>query len=256
MDSLELARRARRAALHDPLTGTETRRAGYHHLRDLSDLADPFAVLMVDLDHLKPINDSLGHDAGDMAIRWGAQQIAWTLEPDARIFRWGGDEFVVTLPGEELLERSQAAARNVNHALTTAVVPKTAARISASIGIALSLGRDADEVLRAADAACYAAKKERGTYSVEPARSDGHCRVRARADSGIPWCDFDVSVLRDNGDMQQLRMRAASHARVMAKLQDDALERWGMVTIEHAGEVVRTAYLRKDGEVEDFTALL
>ena len=100
-------------ALIDPLTGLYNQRYLMRHLRGLleSGQTREIAVLMIDVDHFKAVNDEFGHAAGDKALR----AIADTLRANTRVFdslaRYGGEEFVVVMPGTGAEEATQAAER-------------------------------------------------------------------------------------------------------------------------------------------------
>jgi two-component system cell cycle response regulator len=154
-------------ALTDPLTGLYNQRYLARHLAGL--LAPPapraLAVLMIDVDHFKQINDRFGHPAGDRALKL----IADTLRARTRVFdtvaRYGGEEFVVVMPGSD-----EAEARAVAERLRVAVEeiafepePRLAHRLGVSIGIACrpagAEGVSADSLVNAADRALYLAKQ-------------------------------------------------------------------------------------------------
>ena len=127
-------------------------------------LAQPLALLFVDIDHFKRINDGFGHDVGDLLLEHVARTIAGHLRRIDQVFRWGGEEFVVLLPGTGADEGFQAAER-----LRTVVErsPLTLADgkqidSTVSVGVALApehaLGGER-AFLRHADQALYAAKE-------------------------------------------------------------------------------------------------
>lgn len=151
-------------ALTDPLTGLYNQRYLLRHLRGLL-LANPnheVAVLMLDVDHFKQVNDDYGHAAGDRALC----VIAETLRANTRAFdslaRYGGEEFVVVMPGSGpdeatgVAERLRAAVESIPFAPE----PGQACRLNVSIGVAWGgEGLDtAEALLHAADRALYVAK--------------------------------------------------------------------------------------------------
>jgi diguanylate cyclase (GGDEF)-like protein/PAS domain S-box-containing protein len=152
-------------ATHDPLTGlpnrayvvtrvTEALESGGHCV-----LA---AVLFVDLDNLKTINDSLGHDAGDDVLRSAAQRLCRAVRSDDVVARLGGDEFVALLIGQIARPELDALAERLHATLSEPVVIEgVTLRIGASIGIVVVENndpRDAAQILRDADTAMYEAK--------------------------------------------------------------------------------------------------
>lgn len=147
-------------ALHDPLTGLPNRILFLDRLRTaLGQRSDPnVAVLFVDLDCFKPVNDSLGHEAGDLLLVEVARRIRAVLRENDTAARLGGDEFAIvcrdahdataaTRVAERLLEMLEAPVRLANREVC----------VTASIGIAIHSG-PADMLLRDADLAMYCAK--------------------------------------------------------------------------------------------------
>jgi diguanylate cyclase (GGDEF)-like protein/PAS domain S-box-containing protein len=131
------------------------------------------ALLQIDLDHFKAVNDSYGHAAGDRALREVARVLEQAVRRTDVVGRIGGDEFVVLLPGIEDLRKAEEIASNIVAALSQPIDIGLdhPAQIGASIGIALaSDSRETPEaLLRRADAAMYAAKQSgRGRAMVAP----------------------------------------------------------------------------------------
>ncbi len=122
----------------------------------------PVSLLMVDLDHFKAINDRHGHLAGDECLRWASGRIAGALGDGALLARFGGEEFVVALPGHDLRE-AVAVAEAVRRALAAGPCPVHggAITVTASIGVhTINAGAmdDVDEAYEIADRAMYVAK--------------------------------------------------------------------------------------------------
>lgn len=135
-----------------------------------------FAVLMMDLDGFKAVNDRLGHAAGDRVLAMVAQRARQCVRASDTIGRLGGDEFLAVLP-EATQEGAVAVAEKMVRALAEPyVLDKGEARLGASVGVAMypNHGPDAETVQRAADAALYVAKRE------------GKNRVRAAAATAAP----------------------------------------------------------------------
>jgi diguanylate cyclase (GGDEF)-like protein len=155
-----------RLAHFDMLTGLPNRALLMDRLSQESARAKrgarPFAVLMLDLDGFKKVNDTWGHAAGDYVLKQvGSRSRACVRESDT-IGRLGGDEFLAILP-ETSLEGAQGVAEKLREALRAPYdVPKATATLGASIGIAIfpQHGTDADDLQRAADAALYQSKRE------------------------------------------------------------------------------------------------
>ena len=119
----------------------------------------PYSVVAIDVDGLKNVNDTFGHEHGDLALRGLANTMRKTLRASDVAVRTGGDEFLV-LMAQSGLEESRTAAERVREAveLQGRADPKIA--ISVSIGVAAwRSGRSAEQVLEAADAMLYAAKR-------------------------------------------------------------------------------------------------
>ena len=151
-------------ALHDALTGLPNRAQFNALLESLcAQPGDgPHAVLFLDLDGFKPINDTLGHEAGDEALKIAAHRLRHSLAAGDFVARLGGDEFVAICHD---IANSDAALAIGNRLLAAIAQPMTLlgtpSRMGASIGIALlpQHGHSATEILTAADHAMYAAKR-------------------------------------------------------------------------------------------------
>jgi diguanylate cyclase (GGDEF)-like protein/PAS domain S-box-containing protein len=162
---LEAEQRIHHLAHHDALTGLPNRTAFNDRVEALISRAaagEPgFALLFIDLDHFKRINDSLGHTIGDALLQTVAQRIAAALRAGDLVARFGGDEFIVVLTGAP----SVAAVQEVAHKLVQAVgeaveVLGTSISVTPSIGVAMHPG-DGDtpaELIKNADTAMYQAK--------------------------------------------------------------------------------------------------
>jgi two-component system, cell cycle response regulator len=164
-------------ALTDPLTGLYNQRYLNRHLRALMQSGQGWqlAVLMMDVDHFKLVNDHHGHASGDRALRL----IADTLRTNTRVFdslaRYGGEEFVVVMPGtgpveaEAAAERLRAAVEGIAFDTLSGIkLPLTV-----SVGVACTLGAATtpEILLQAADTALYDAKRN-GRNRVEMARAE------------------------------------------------------------------------------------
>lgn len=154
-------------ALHDPLTGLPNRTLLLdrlnHALARCRRTKRMAAVLFMDLDRLKLINDSLGHEAGDMILTAVARRIETTLRPQDTAARHGGDEFVIVCEDLDSAEQAVTIADRVGEILAAPfALPAGEAFLTASIGIAISRpgGDTPDSLLRDADAAMYRAKEK------------------------------------------------------------------------------------------------
>jgi diguanylate cyclase (GGDEF)-like protein/PAS domain S-box-containing protein len=160
------AERLDRLAHHDDLTGL-TNRAAFHELVDktlrrAARSQRMSALLFIDLDGFKPVNDTQGHQAGDEVLRAVASRLRETTREIDTVARLGGDEFAVLLDGVEDEAEAAAAAERILAALAEPfdIDGSHAAEITASVGIALQSAADetSAQLLRAADAAMYHAK--------------------------------------------------------------------------------------------------
>jgi len=145
----------RKLITKDPLTGA-LNRLYLSHLTRLRDISPPVAVLMLDIDNFKDINDSMGHMFGDKTLRQIADKIREVIRSTDKIIRYGGDEFLI------LLNRtSTRRAQRIGKRILRAIENATAGMITASIGI--SVCRDLDKIQEAielADKALYIAKSK------------------------------------------------------------------------------------------------
>jgi len=156
-------------ALHDPLTGLPNRVLLREHLdhalRRLDRHGGELAVLFVDLDRFKDVNDTLGHEAGDRLLVALAERLRRALRPSDTVARLAGDEFVVVC---EDVDDGPAVTEIADRLLAAVERPfridGVDARVSASIGVSSvrESGADADRLLREADAAMYSVKERRG----------------------------------------------------------------------------------------------
>lgn len=160
----------------DELTGVANRRAFRKHLcRHLEQARSRGwrgAILAIDVDRLKTVNDQLGHDAGDQLLIDIADRLRSNLRRGDVIARLGGDEFAVLLKGSDR-QTAEGIASKLTRALagTNVVVENSVAQVgTASIGIALIEGPvDPDGVMREADSALYEAKRQGGKCVVSAA---------------------------------------------------------------------------------------
>lgn len=194
----------RRAALHDPLTGLPNRgllfdfatrifaRSRRERLKS--------AVLFVDLDRFKPINDTYGHEVGDEVLKEVARRLTHCTRADDVVFRLGGDEFLILLPATDHEENAGDVARHVIHCLNQPYKVKgLEASLSASVGISIypQDGDEIDTLIHHADAAMYHAKQGGRSnfqyYSAElAARSQFHTKIEEHLKSALAHDAFKL----------------------------------------------------------------
>jgi diguanylate cyclase (GGDEF)-like protein len=154
-------------ALHDGLTGLANRRLLVRRLREVAADDGTPAVLFIDVDDFKTINDGLGHDVGDETLTVVAERLRAIAGRGATVARLGGDEFAIVLPDCSEQQAGEVAAQAVSALSVPLRTGEVRAMLSGSVGIALAGGGTApDELLRNADLAMYAAKRRgKGTYA-------------------------------------------------------------------------------------------
>jgi diguanylate cyclase (GGDEF)-like protein/PAS domain S-box-containing protein len=152
-------------AHHDQLTGLPNRLYLQVHLPEAIEEAKKnnsvLAVLFLDLDRFKHVNDSRGHETGDKLLKTVAQRIRSTMRVEDVVVRMGGDEFIVVLKGVRSSEQVSDAAGRINHALSAPMIVDGRTLVTTvSIGVALYPhdGADMGELLRHSDTAMYQAK--------------------------------------------------------------------------------------------------
>lgn len=155
----------------DPLTGILNRRAlsavAERVLVDARRRGEAVAVLMIDLDHFKRINDTHGHEAGDAVLRTTAVRMRSALRDEDLIGRWGGEEFVAVLPATTLSQAMEVGERlrAAIAATPMMLLDNRSTTITASVGCTVAARESADQVIARADAAMYRAKGARNAVA-------------------------------------------------------------------------------------------
>jgi len=158
--ALELEARDLAGQAHiDPLTGVLNRQGLRAALMSTSSLlTDPMAVIFIDIDHFKSINDAHGHGVGDDVLRKFASVIASGVRSSDRLVRWGGEEFLIVCPMTNVYQ-GRVLAENLRHALHQQTWP-AGLRVTASFGVAQHHERDeVGVVIKHADEELYRAKQ-------------------------------------------------------------------------------------------------
>ncbi|MEY2514629.1 MAG: hypothetical protein QOJ89_1987 [bacterium] len=220
-------------ATHDPLTGLHNRSSFASQLDNHADVVRRYgtdgALLLLDLDHFKYVNDTLGHQAGDHVIARVAKVLAQRLRESDVLARLGGDEFAVLLPKSD-----GAAAQRVAEQLLGALrgeritVPGTADRtITASIGVAMfecAEGLTGEDVLVSADLAMYDAK-EAGRNQIVVHSAGEHAQVRMQG--RVTWAQRIRVAIEENRftlvaqPIIELETGIATQFEVLLRMLDD-----------------------------------
>jgi diguanylate cyclase (GGDEF)-like protein/PAS domain S-box-containing protein len=174
----------RQQALHDGLTGLPNRGLLRAELQQaLADERDPgrqAALLLLDLDRFKEVNDTLGHPAGDHLLQQISRRLSGAVRHSDLVARLGGDEFALLLPSTDATGALHVAEVVADALQTPFLLEGQLVAVDASIGIAVTPehGRDADTLLRCADVAMYKAKRSGVGVALYRAADDDHCPDR------------------------------------------------------------------------------
>jgi diguanylate cyclase (GGDEF)-like protein len=151
----------RRAALYDPLTDSLNRRA-FEQGVGLEMARGTFGtVVIADLDNLKAVNDAFGHGAGDRLLRQCAELLRSTLRPYDKLYRWGGDEFLLVIPSARGIDVEARLEEVLNHAEPLEIGGKTT-KLEVSLGAAdYTSAESLEDSIQLADQAMYRQKNRR-----------------------------------------------------------------------------------------------
>jgi diguanylate cyclase (GGDEF)-like protein/PAS domain S-box-containing protein len=167
-------------ALHDRLTDLPNRSLLHDRLglalSEARQNGAPLALLLLDLDRFKEVNDTLGHACGDSLLQQIGPRLRPLLRADETLARLGGDEFAVVLPGRDAADASALAVGLCDALAQPLTIDGIILDISASVGIAIfpTHGQDADTLLRRADVAMYVAKRAGSGHAVYESGADQH----------------------------------------------------------------------------------
>ena len=180
-------------AMHDPLTGLANRRRLFAQLEEAIDSAravkTKLPLLLIDLDHFKELNDTLGHAAGDRMLREIGPRLLQCVPEAQLVARAGGDEFAVLLPSGTSGTDAEEAAERLGRALEEPFrFQGLTLLVRASVGIAVfpEHGRDVETLMQRADIAMYSAKARGIGHEVYSASRDGHSRARLALIGELP----------------------------------------------------------------------
>jgi diguanylate cyclase (GGDEF)-like protein/PAS domain S-box-containing protein len=214
-----------RQAFHDGLTGLPNRAL----FRDRLDQAlarslrtrDAFAVLLVDLDNFKQVNDNLGHDTGDLLLQEVARRFDDVTRPSDTLARFGGDEFALLLESANEAGAISSAERLLERLAEPMTIAGRELVTGASIGMVLHPGGsgDSEELMRHADLAMYAAKEAGGN----------RCEVfefeMARAAGELLGLEHELRQALKNGEIR-VHYQPEIHLRDRQTVGVEALARW------------------------------
>ena len=216
------------------------------------------AVLLIDLDGFKAVNDVLGHHAGDLVLQDVAMRLRGALRASDTVARLGGDEFAVLLPATDL-NRAELTARKVLHDLKDPFMADgRSLTVSASIGIAGVpwLAATGDEVLRKADAAMYVAKNDKVGYMVYHASHDRRISSRISLASSMQLglekrqfeIDYQPIVQIPTGAVQAIEALVRWNHPEMGRLLPDDFIR----VAEHTGLIEPLTWLVMEGALAEW----
>ena len=220
--------RADTLARHDVLTGLPNRRVLSDSIRAAIGRSErqgsTCAVLLLDLDRFKPVNDVYGHKAGDQVLCQIAERLRGTVRSGETAARLGGDEFAVVIE----YERESDAPRRIAKRIAASVVEPIAidgrsVSVGTSIGIALwpSDGEDAEALLRAADLAMFKAKRDdRGNYRFYEPEMDFQVRERADLEARVQQAIEDGDIRPHYQPLVDLSTSAVTGFEVLARWYD------------------------------------
>ncbi len=186
-------REMRHQAYHDSLTGLPNKSKFSEQLRESINRSirsgQQFALMFVDLDRFKIINDSMGHDAGDQLIRIAGERLSSLTREKDILFRWGGDEFTIILEDIDNLDDVSTITERIIKGMSSPIsIAKQELVITTSIGIAVypNDSDSAEALIKNADAAMYHAKGSgRNRYEFYTPEMNARAKERLELESGL-----------------------------------------------------------------------
>jgi diguanylate cyclase (GGDEF)-like protein len=237
----------------DALTGLRNHGKFQRDLQALVDAADPFSLLMMDLDSFKAYNDTFGHPAGDALLQTVAKAVVGAIRQNDRAYRYGGDEFALLLLGANRTHAAEVAER-VRTAVRMAVVgsyaPTPGLVVSASIGAAHwpADGLAQADLVLAADQELYEAKRRRRQPGARPESEEGtekppraDERTAAFAPGSLLEAAHEMLKAADLGEIAEATLRHAVKAAGGAKDGFVALVETGSTGSSASGRPTRPA---------------
>lgn len=190
---VESEARARHLAIHDPLTGlanrAQVRERFGQAVADLEAAGRQAALILIDLDHFKDVNDTLGHDAGDRLLIEVAGRLRGAVRREDLVARFGGDEFLVLVISDDIVTDVERVHARISATMRSAIeIDGKLMRIGTTLGVSLFPrdGRDFRSLLRNADVAMYQAKRAgRGQIAFYTAQMGKSLRERTQLEQEI-----------------------------------------------------------------------
>lgn len=221
-ERLRTEAKIRRLAFNDSLTGLSNRGSYVDRLRHLTDEETPLALLSIDLDRFKAVNDQFGHLVGDEVLDQVAVRLRSIVQPDDFVARVGGDEFAIILVGETAAKRANSVAQQVTQRLGEPFpTGRVVAYCGATVGIVLAPSDAAttSELRQCADLALYRAKERgRGSICCFDPQMDAASRDRRTLEG-------DLRIAVANGDIALVYQPVLS-AQTGQITSVEALARW------------------------------
>ncbi len=187
----QLALKERKRARHDQLTNLPNRTLLYEHIEQAIKSSDqstkPTAILLMDLDRFKEINDTLGHHYGDLLLKLVAPRLLNAVRKTDTVCRLGGDEFAVVLPGAGITQASKISLAIATQMEQSFLINGHSLNIGISIGISLypDHGNNTETLMKCADIAMYIAKRANIYYEVYDHKKNTHSINRLALTSEI-----------------------------------------------------------------------
>jgi diguanylate cyclase (GGDEF)-like protein len=144
---------------NDTLTGIYNRRVIDPFFAKIKAVADSnkerFAILLIDVDNFKMVNDTFGHKEGDQLLKGLSNQLVRSVRRTDIVARWGGDEFIIIAPHIAKREHVQEIIERINHNLKNISTPQIDVKVSIGVAVYPAEGRTFDDLLKAADKRMY-----------------------------------------------------------------------------------------------------